>query len=804
MESSIVAKQKLTYQYNEKHPGAYVSLARHENFIDITSDNESVLRVQLLTEKIIRIRYAVRPYFPKDFSYAIDPEFKSETVQYQIKENHQKIVISTSLLKIEIIKSHLFVNFYDNKGKQLSSDEKGFHWEKDERHGGEIVKMSKTSLPDEAYFGLGDKTSNQNIRGKRFVNWSTDEYGYKGDTDPLYKNINLIYSFHKGSSYGLFFDNTFKSHFDLAHERKEVISFWAEGGEMNYYFFYGEDLLDVARQYTNLTGTADMPPLWALGYQQCKWSYYPESKVMEVANRMRAEKIPCDAMYLDIDYMDGFRCFTWNKEHFPDPKRMVQELKNDGFKTMVIIDPGIKIDFDYDVFKEGLEKGYFCKRQDGPYVQGKVWPGECYFPDFTNPEVREWWGGLFQELIEDIGLAGIWNDMNEPALFEVPTKTFPLDVRHDYDGHPCSHRKAHNIYGMQMTKATADGVKRFAGNKRPLLITRSGYAGMQRFTSVWTGDNLASWEHLKMAHMQTLRLSISGVSFCGSDIGGFIDQPEGELYVRWMQLAIFHPFFRTHSSGDHGDQEPWSFGKKNLNLVRKLIELRYRILPYIYSCFYEYHKHGTPILRPILFQTASKKKGAINNSEEAFLGDHLLYSPVLKKGALKKEVTLPEGNWYDYFENIVYAGNNSHVVDADLGKVPLFVRAGAIIPHFPTMQYVGEHDINEVTLKVYYGSGIVSSKFYSDALDGYEYKDNQYRLTEFTTESTASKLVVSQSFEQEYIPTFASYKVQIFGIAGYEVNIELDGNLLEKCTISEDHTIEFAVDRDFKTISIKF
>ena len=181
-----------------------------------------------------------------------------------------------------------------------------------------------------------------------------------------------------------------------------------------------------------------------------------------MTSKFRDLKIPCDAIYLDIDYMEGFRCFTWNKKYFPDPKRMVKELLDDGFKTVAIIDPGIKIDEDYDVFKEGLDKDYFCKRADGPYMKGKVWPGECYFPDYTKPEVREWWAGLFQELIEDIGIKGVWNDMNEPAVMEVPNKTFPNDVRHDYDGNPCSHRKAHNVYGMQMARATYHGLKKFS------------------------------------------------------------------------------------------------------------------------------------------------------------------------------------------------------------------------------------------------------------------------------------------------------------------------------------------------------
>ena len=248
---------------------------------------------------------------------------------------------------------------------------------------------------------MGDKPQHLNLKGHRFENWATDSYAFGKDTDPIYKAIPFYTGLHNNKSYGIFFDNTFRTYFDFCHERRNVTSFWAQGGEMNYYFFYGPKMQDVVTSYTDLTGTPELPPpLWALGYHQCKWSYYPESNVKEVTAKFRALKIPCDAIYLDIDYMEGFRCFTWSKDYFPDPKRMVKELADDGFKTVVIIDPGIKIDNEYSVFKEGLDKDYFCKRADGPYMKGKVWPGECYFPDFTRPEVRKWWAGLFKSLLK--------------------------------------------------------------------------------------------------------------------------------------------------------------------------------------------------------------------------------------------------------------------------------------------------------------------------------------------------------------------------------------------------------------------
>ena len=345
---------------------------------------------------------------------------------------------------------------------------------------------------------------------------------------------------------------------------------------MNYYFIFGPELSSVVEKYSLITGTPELPPLWALGYHQSKWSYYPEKKVKELAKEFRKRKIPCDAIHLDIEYMEEFKCFTWDESRFPDPRRLVAELEADGFKTVPILDPGIKIERGYQVYEEGVGKGYFCRRGDGPMMKGSVWPGPCHFPDFTDSKVRDWWAEMVGEFMKT-GVHGIWNDMNEPAVFEIGT--FPTDTRHDYDGHPCSHRKAHNVYGMQMARASFIGMKKAIFPRRPFALTRSGYAGLQRFAAVWTGDNLATWEHLWMANIQCQRLSISGVSFCGSDVGGFIGDSNGELHTRWMQLGVFHPFFRTHSSGDYIDQEPWSWGEPYTSAIRKAIELDINCCP---------------------------------------------------------------------------------------------------------------------------------------------------------------------------------------------------------------------------------
>ena len=274
-----------------------------------------------------------------------------------------------------------------------------------------------------------------NLRGQRLENWCTDAFGFSKEADPLYRSIPFYYGLHQDKAYGIFFHNSYRSFFDFGKTEADVCAFSAQGGEMDYFFIYGPQLLEVAQQYHELSGKPELPPLWALGYHQCRWSYYPESRVRELADSFRENQIPCDAIYLDIDYMDGYRCFTWNKDYFPKPGKMMKALQKQGFQTVVMIDPGIRVDPDYHVYAEGMEKEVFCRRTNGELMEGPVWPPNCVFPDYTSAAVREWWGNLYKELYKKQGVSGFWNDMNEPAVFKINHKTFPNEVIHDYDGH---------------------------------------------------------------------------------------------------------------------------------------------------------------------------------------------------------------------------------------------------------------------------------------------------------------------------------------------------------------------------------
>ena len=782
-----------------------INLISYEKDVDslyFKTENGVILQMQILRDSIFRFRYTTTANFEEDFSYAISDQVHHGYNELEIEEDDECYTITTAKLICKISKKDLRKKIYDAKDNMLiNEDELGFHWEESYTYGGDIVKMSKISKDGESFYGLGDKPAHLNMRSKRFENWAMDSYAYGEDTDPIYKSIPFYTALHHKKAYGIFFDNSFRSFFDFCQERRNVTSFWAQGGEMNYYFIYGPDMEQVIINYTQLTGAPELPPLWALGYHQCKWSYYPESQVKEITSTFRKLKIPCDAIYLDIDYMEGFRCFTWSKEYFPDPKRMVKELADDGFKTVVIIDPGIKIDYDYDVFKEGLENDYFCKRADGPYMKGKVWPGECYFPDFTNPEVRTWWTGLFKEMIEEIGVRGVWNDMNEPAVMDVPGKSFPNDVRHDYDGHPCSHRKAHNVYGMQMARATYHGLKKFSYPKRPFVITRAAYSGTQRYTSTWTGDNIASWEHLRIANRQVQRMSVSGFSFVGSDIGGFAEQPNGELYTRWIQLGIFHPFCRTHSSGDHGDQEPWAFDQDVTDIVRKFIEIRYQLLPYLYTTFWNYAEDKIPMIKPLVVFDQDDSQTHYR-TDEFIAGNHILACPINEPNAKGRRMYVPRGSWYNFWDNTRILGGREVWVDADIDSMPIFIKEGAIIPKYPVQQYVGELEIDEITLEIFYKNGMEHSKLYQDTGDGYDYKKGRYSLHNFNFVGKENEVIIQHYVSGKFEQGYTTFNVTFIGLPFVINTIEVDNVEIEFDATQMSAAQTLRVDSDFRELHL--
>ncbi len=762
------------------------------------SDGNAQVEIRVISDEIIKVRLAPHGTFLPEFSYAV-PAIAPRVSTYRFEEQEQYYAVSTNTVTCKLDKSNFHISFEDQlTGKVMNEDSMPMHWEENVEFGGYYVFATKVCYHEENFFGLGDKSGNMNLRGRNFQNWNTDAYSYGWDQDPLYRTIPFYIGINENAAYGIFFDNTFKSYFDFGKEDSSKTSFWADGGELQYYYIHGPHMMDVVKRYQTLTGTHPMPPKWALGYHQCRWSYYPDTKVKDIAERFRANQIPCDAIYLDIDYMDGYRCFTWNKKFFPEPKKLIRELQSIGMKTVVMIDPGIKVDDNYWVFKEGKANQYFCRRSDDYFMEGHVWPGRCQFPDFTNPHVREWWGGLYKELV-DLGVAGVWNDMNEPAVFG--SGTFPNDVRHHFDGHRGSHRKAHNVYGMQMVRSTYDGLKKLMKNRRPFTITRAGYSGMQRYACVWTGDNVATWEHLKIGNIQCQRMSISGVPFCGTDIGGFSGEPDGELFTRWIQLGVFSPFMRAHSAGDTAEREPWSFGEPFTSINRKFIELRYQLMPYFYSVFWEHHRYGFPMLRPLSMLEQDNVSTHFRQDEFTF-GDKLLVCPVLEQGAISRTVYLPKGQWYNFWTHELLEGQQEYDIQAALDSMPLFVRAGAVIPEYPVMQYVGEKPIDEVWLNVYYADYEVNSYLYEDHGDTFAYEQDIYLEKRFTVKGETKHLLIQQTIEGLYTPNYESYDYNVIGIPFQVTKIFVDDKECLDFHVDERGRLRFKSTKNFIHIKI--
>lgn len=591
------------------------------------------------------------------------------------------------------------------------------------------VYVSKVMENDMYFYGLGERTGSLNKKGYHYRNWNTDDPTPHGETyAQLYKSIPFLIAIKNNEASGIFFDNHFESHFDMGKENSNYYYFGAKDGNLDYYFIYGPEVSEVVNEYTNLTGKTPLPQLWTLGYQQCRWSYAPEQRALEIAKTFREKNIPCDTIYLDIDYMDDFRVFTWDNKKFKNPKAFTDELKSMGFKVVTIIDPGVKVDKGYKIYAEGLKNGYFATDKDGMVYKNTVWPGDSVFPDFMNSQVRKWWGNN-QKIMFNLGIAGIWNDMNEPASFNGP---LPEDIVFNNDGTLVTHKEIHNVYGHMMDKATYEGIKE-ATNKRPFVVTRACYAGTQKYSTVWTGDNQSTWEHLRMSLPMLMNIGLSGMAFCGTDVGGFGFDCTGELLSRWVQVGTFTPLFRNHSTIGSREQEPWAFDEITEEINKKYIKLRYKFIPYLYDMMHKCEKSGAPIIRPLLYNYQNDKKTYEINDEFMF-GDNVLVSPVVEQGARQKLVYLPKGNsWIDYWTGEEFEGGQYIIKDAPLDICPIYIKTMSIISNGEDVNYIGEKDTECLNLSIYLCDKKGEGKYiaYNDDGESFDYKNGRFNEYEF-------------------------------------------------------------------------
>ncbi len=723
--------------------GAVTGVEEIDDGLAILLD-KGVCTVQVITPHMLRIRVAAGDEMPPYFSYATLPDATQPT-DWQWREVDGRIHISTSAATLIIDKAFFGLTLADASGQTLGAGTENLGWD---RRGAFFSQAFDEST---WWYGLGERAFHLALERRTYTLTTRDPEGYGPGDDPLYINIPFLLGVQQGRAFGLLFDRM--SDGELTLRPDGGVDYRVLGDEIRWDVIFGPKPEQVLARYANLTGHANLPPQWVLGYHQSRWSYETEAIVREIAENFRRRRIPCDAIHFDIDYMDGFRCFTWDETAFPHLAGLIADLHDDGFRAVAMIDPGIKVDMNYDVCADGVREDVFCKLPDGELFHGPVWPGECYFPDFTSPRVRKWWGKWYQRLV-NLGFDGFWNDMNEPTIFG--RATFPPMVQHDLEGQGAAHWQVHSAYGMQMVRATYEGLQSIRPNHRNWVFTRSAYAGTQRYASSWTADNRSTWEDLRITPPMLMNLGLSGLAFTGSDIGGFEGEPTPELFARWISMAAFNPFFRTHTVKASHWQEPWRYGPEVEDVSRRYIELRYQLLPYIYTLFWQHTTHGTPMMRPMFFEDPADEVFLATDDQWLF-GDHLLAAPALEANMAARDVLLPAGEWYDFWTDERLAGGRTVARETPLDMVPLFVRAGAVLPMTEAQQFVGEKPHAPLILHIYPGSGV--SWLYEDDGESLAYRTGDYRLTRFEMKREDEKFVLERTVEGDFRPRYGKVSI---------------------------------------------
>ncbi len=668
----------------------------------LISVGEEKLRVEVIRADILRLKISRAGQFDESPTFAAAFTMPG-AVPFEVSETGQAIILETAQLRLVVSRAPFGLAVYRHDGSPVLEDAVSV-----ETGGGrqepargymalnDSFVLTRRIARHDAIYGLGEKTGSFNRRGRNFILWNTDVLhqgvlaqnrlaeanqslsGSSTSFDPYYTSIPFFYHSRTSASAALvsgsFIDNGYKANFEFEARDSYCIEF--HGGQYTEYVFAGPGMKEVLEGYTFITGRISPPPIWALGHHQCRWHDYSDADVLRIGDQYRARDIPCDVLWLDIEYMDAYRVFTWNKDKFPDVAGMLARAREKKLRVITIIDPGVKYEPGYPVFDDGLAKNLFCKTEAGNVYVGQVWPGRTAFPDFTKAETRAWWGNLNAQHIGS-GVAGIWNDMNEPATGQIE----PFSMRFDRDGENHPHERFHNQYGLLMAMGTHQGLLAAEPTLRTFILSRAGFSGIQRFAAQWLGDNCADWSHIAMSIPMTAGMGVSGQAFVGGDIPGFTSSPSAELAARWAQYGALTPFCRYHSERGEADKYPWSFGPGAEQLARSALQLRYRLLPYIYSAFVTSSETGAPVQRPFVFDFQHDRTAW--ETDDAYLfGEALLVAPVMQPGATARHVYLPPGTWVDFHTGERHRGGRYITAAAPLDHIPLFQRGGYVIPMY--------------------------------------------------------------------------------------------------------------------------
>lgn len=749
-------------------PSARGQVTPLPNGIELRSGN-SILRVIALRDDLLRVRFSPAGDFPEDASWAVPAAIRALSSPVSQESDAHSVGFRTAALRVRVELPALRLVVSDLQGNILQEDASGWPVE----FHGPSFRIYKTLPLDEHYFGLGDKAGPLDRRGKSFRLWNTDAFLFQESTDPIYKSIPFFLTYRAGRSLGVFLDNTWSSSFDFGRGERGIYSFGAEGGPLDYYLFYGPSAKTVLETYAWLTGLPPLPPLWSLGFQQSRYSYETEACLREVAARLRADKIPADVLYLDIDFQKDNRPFTVNTTAFPNFAQMVADLKRDSFHLVTITDLHIAKapNAGYVPYDSGVAGDHFVKNPDGSTFVGTVWPGPSVFPDFTQRKTREWWGTLYQPFVAQ-GVAGFWNDMNEPSVFETPNGTMPLGTLHRIDEagfHPrtATHAEIHNVYGTENVRATYGGLLKLRPNTRPFVLTRAAYSGAQRFAATWTGDNTSSWNHLRLTTPMLLNLGLSGFGLSGADVGGFVGTPGAELLTRWTQLASFQPIDRNHATKGSGDREVWVHGPEQEAIRRRYIEERYKLLPYLYTAAEELSRTGIPIVRPVFleFPDAAPDRHPLDldaGNEFLFGASLLVAPPPFPEQPNAYPLVLPPGVWYDYWTGAKAPAPGTQI-KPQLDTLPVFVREGAILPLQPLVQSTLQKPDGPLTLRIYPGPNCAGSLYQDDGVS-FDYRSGKFLRIAFSCEVTSEGVKVRLgSREGNYPPWWTQVRLELYG-----------------------------------------
>ena len=757
----------------------------------ITANVEGItLQVTALRDDVLRVRMARGADLPEDASWAVLPAARTASVP--VTQEAQGF--ATKSLRIAI-DEHLQLKVTDLVGNVLQNDAAPVSWD------GNRFKISKVSTASDHFFGLGDKPGPLDRRGETFTMWNTDAFGFQESTDPIYKAIPFFIDVNHGRALGVFLDNTWQTSFDFAHADFSRYTLSSLDGPIDYYLMYGPDPKAVVSTWSWLTGPTPLPPLWALGFQQSRYSYFPATQLREVADRLRADHIPSDVLWLDIDFQHKNWPFTIDEENYPNFTGMVQDLTRQNFKLVVITDlhiakqPGAG----YAPYDSGTAGDHFVKNPDGSVYVGKVWPGDSVFPDFTQARTRKWWGTLYQGFVAQ-GVAGFWNDMNEPAVFDGPGKTMPFNIQHRIDEpgfrkRTTSHLEIHNVFGMQNARATFEGSLALRPNERPFVMTRASYAGGQRYSTTWTGDNSSTWNHLRMTVPQLVNLGISGFSLAGADVGGFAGSPSPDLLTKWLELAAFQPIDRDHSAKGTRMHEVWVDGPEQEAIRRRYIEERYKLMPYLYTVAEETSHDGLPIDRPLFLEfphaTSDGTPYDLSTGGGEFLfGSRLLIAPnPSPEEVAPYTIHLPPGTWYDYWTGEQFTRSTPTgtldleqrdkviaqkplTVAPKLAELPVYVRGGTILPLAPLTQSTAEIPNGPLTLRVYpLASGLnipgeaCAGEVYTDDGHSFNFRQGDFARIHFTCTVAADGSLLVEAAKQEgrYKPWWHEYRIEAVG-----------------------------------------